>query len=189
MIYFMEFNCLASHIQWDDHALLRQAYKGLARRIKNEMVHHDCPVTLLDLCKLIQAIDYHYWERKAEIMREANPMSKVNPKGDPKVTSNPEAASKGKAPENLKPSPDLIGKLGKDGKLTPQEHQCCMDNSLCLFCGKTGHIAKECLKSLAITAWACAAVAELQESFVEDAKKDYSCLHNSRHETFHFEKK
>ena len=38
MIYFMEFNRLASCIQWDDHALLQQAYKGLAHHIKNEMV-------------------------------------------------------------------------------------------------------------------------------------------------------
>ena len=41
--YFVEFNRLASRIQWDDHALLRQAYKGLAHCIKNEMVHHDHP--------------------------------------------------------------------------------------------------------------------------------------------------
>ena len=40
-IYFVEFNHLASRIQWDDHALLWQAYKGLAHRIENEMVHHD----------------------------------------------------------------------------------------------------------------------------------------------------
>ena len=65
--YFVEFNRLASRIQWDDHALFRQAYKGLARHIRNEMVHHDRPVTLLDLCKLVKAIDYRYWERKAEI--------------------------------------------------------------------------------------------------------------------------
>ena len=39
--YFVEFNHLASRIQWDDHALFRQAYKGLACRIKNEMVHHN----------------------------------------------------------------------------------------------------------------------------------------------------
>ena len=39
--YFVEFNRLASHIQWDDHTLFWQAYKGLACRIKNEMVHHD----------------------------------------------------------------------------------------------------------------------------------------------------
>ena len=79
---------------------------------------------------------------------------------------------KGKAPENPRPSPDLTGKMGKDGKLTPQEHQHCMDNSLCLFCRKTGHIAKECPKLMAIAAWAHAAVTELQESFVEEAKKD-----------------
>ena len=136
------------------------------------MVHHDRPVTLLDLRKLVQAINYHYWEWKAEITHEANPTSKGDPKGDPKIARNPEAAPKGKAPENPKSGPDLTGKLGKDSKLTPQECQRCMDNSLCLFCGKTGHIAKECPKSTAITAQARAAVMELQESFIEEAKKD-----------------
>ena len=115
---------------------------------------------------------YRYWEQKAEITHEANPTSKVDPKGDPKIARNPEATPKGKAPENPKAGLDLTGKLGKHGKLTPQERQCHMDNSLCLFCGKTGHIAKECLKSTAIAARARAAVAELQESFLEEAKKD-----------------
>ena len=163
--YFMEFNRLASRIQWDDHALFRQAYKGLAHCIKHEMVHHDRPVTLLDLHKLMQAIDYRYWEWKAEITHEANPTSKGDPKGDPKIARNPEATPKGKAPENPKSGPDLTG-------LTPQEHHHCMDNSLCLFCRKTGHIAKECPKLMAIAARAHAAVTELQESFVEEAKKD-----------------
>ena len=99
-------------------------------------------------------------------------MSRVDPRNDPKTGETPEAAPKGKAPEKLKPDPDLTGKLGKDGKLTPQECQCCMDNSLCLFCGKMGHITKECPKSTAIAAQACAAVTELQESFMEEAKKD-----------------
>ena len=170
--YFMEFNCLASRIQLDDHALFWQAYKGLAHCIKNKMVHHDRPVTLLDLHKLVQAIDYCYWEWKAEITREANPTSKVDPKGDPKITRNPKATPKGKAPENPKSGLDLTRKLGKDGKLTPQERQRCMDKSLCLFCGKTGHIAKECPKLTAIAAQAHATVMELQESFVEEAKKD-----------------
>ena len=170
--YFMEFNCLASCIQWGDHALLGQAYKGLARRIKNEMVYHDWPVTLWDLRKLVQAINHRYWERKAEVTHKANPMSRVNPRNDPKTGKNPKAVPKGKAPENPKPNPDLTGKLGKDGKLTPQECQRCMDNSLCLFCRKTGHIAKECPKSTAITARARAAVTELPESFVEEAKKN-----------------
>ena len=170
VMYFIEFNHLASRIQWGDHALLRQAYKGLARRIKNEMVHHDRPVTLWDLHKLIQAINHCYWEWKAEVMRKANPTSRVDPRNDLKTGKTPEAAPKGKAPENLKPDPDLTGKLGKDGKLTPQERQRCMDNSLC--CGKMGHIAKECPKSTAIAARAHAAITELPESFMEEAKKD-----------------
>ena len=82
------------------------------------MVHHDQPVTLLDLRKLVQAINYCYWEWKAEITREANLTSKVDPQGDPKSTRNPEAAPKGKALENLKSGTDLTRKLGKDGKLT-----------------------------------------------------------------------
>ena len=136
------------------------------------MLHYDWPVMLLDLHKLVQAIDYCYWEQKAEITHKANLTSKVDPKGDPKIARNPKAAPKGKAPENPKSGLDLTGKLGKDGKLTPQECQHHMDNSLCLFCGKTGHIAKECPKSMAIAARARTAVTELQESFVEEAKKD-----------------
>ena len=136
------------------------------------MVHHDQPITLQDLRKLIQAIDHQYWERKAEVTREANPMSRVDPRNDPKTGKTPEAVPKGKAPEKLKPDPNLTRKLGKDGKLTPQERQRHMDNSLCLFCRKTGHIAKECPKLMAIAAWARAAVTELPESFVEEAKKE-----------------
>jgi len=39
--------------------------------------------------------------------------------------------------------PNLEGKLGQDGKLTPEEHQWCFDNNLCLFCGTAGHKANE----------------------------------------------
>ena len=140
--------------------------------IKNEMVHHNWPITLWDLHKLVQAIDHCHWEWKAEVMCKANPTSRVDPRNDPKTGKTPEAAPKGKAPKNPKPGPDLTGKLGKDRKLTPQECQYRMDNSLCLFCRKTGHIAKECPKSMAIAARAHAAVTELLESFVEEAKKD-----------------
>jgi Ty3 transposon capsid-like protein len=41
----------------------------------------------------------------------------------------------------------LSDKLGKDGKLTPQERQRRFDNDLCMFCGATGHTADNCPKS------------------------------------------
>ena len=84
--YFIEFNWLASHLQWDDHALMCQAYKGLAQCVKNEMVHHNKPLMLLDLQKLVQAIDSQYWEQKAEISHKNPQSSKANPKGEPKAT-------------------------------------------------------------------------------------------------------
>ena len=65
--YFIKFTQLASCVYWGKAALLQQAYKGLAKWIKNDMVHHKKPTTLSSLQKLIQAIDAHYWECKAEI--------------------------------------------------------------------------------------------------------------------------
>ena len=54
--YFIRFTQLAARVQWGEAALLWQAYNGLAKRIKDDMVHHDKPTTLANLRKLVQAI-------------------------------------------------------------------------------------------------------------------------------------
>ena len=72
MKYFIKFMQLSSHVYWGEAALLRQAYNGLTKWIKNEMVHHDKPTTLSGLWKLVQAIDTRYWERKVEIAHTQN---------------------------------------------------------------------------------------------------------------------
>src|SRR5882724_2019425 len=68
--YFIKFQQLAACVQWGKAALRRQAYNGLAKRIKDDMVHHEKPNTLSGLQKLIQAIDAQYWERRSEVSRE-----------------------------------------------------------------------------------------------------------------------
>jgi len=60
--YFIKFQQLAAHCQWGEAALRRQAYNGLAKHIKDDMVHHEKPNTLSSLRKLVQAIDAQYWE-------------------------------------------------------------------------------------------------------------------------------
>ncbi|KAF8329746.1 uncharacterized protein EI90DRAFT_3125009 [Cantharellus anzutake] len=50
--------------------------------------------------------------------------------------------SKGKQPDS-----DLSSKLDKSGKLTKEECHHHFENNLCLFCGCSGHVAKECPKS------------------------------------------
>ena len=57
---------------------------------------------------------------------------------------------------------NLSTKLSKDGKLMPQEHQCQLNNNLCLFCGNSGHVAKDFSKASA--AKACTAKAEQDKS-------------------------
>ena len=57
--------------------------------------------------------------------------------------------------------PDYVLKLGKDGKLTPEEHQQCLMNKLCLFCGGSGHITSDCQKRAAAHTKAQAANSEL----------------------------
>jgi len=60
--YFIKFQQLATHVQWGDAALRHQAYNGLAKRFKDNMVHHEKLTPSLDSRKLIQAIDTRYWE-------------------------------------------------------------------------------------------------------------------------------
>jgi len=57
MKYFIKFQQLATCVQWGNAALRRQAYNGLAKCIKDDMVHHNKPNTLAGLQKLIQAIN------------------------------------------------------------------------------------------------------------------------------------
>ena len=66
-----------------------------------------------------------------------------NSKGNKNSNNNkPNKASSSSASTN-----PLADKLGKEGKLTQQERQCCLDNNFCLFCGGPGHTATNCNKA------------------------------------------
>src|SRR6266481_2548559 len=165
--YFIKFMQLATRVQWGEAALLRQAYNGLAKRIKNDMVHHDKPTTLPGLQKTAQAIDTQYWECRTEVSHKtttATTSTHKSEKSDSSKTDdnskglshswqrNPPGSSqsKGSMSEPRKFIPDLTSKLRKDRKLMPQECQCHMDKNLCLFCGTPGNVAKECPKSMLV---------------------------------------
>src|SRR6266481_6918507 len=180
MKYFIKFMQLATRVQWGEAALLRQAYNGLAKCIKNDMVHHDKLTTLPGLRKVAQAIDVRYWEHRAEVSCETTTVttsrhrseksdsSKMDTKSKGSLQSqqkNPPGSSqsKGSSSKPRKFIPDLTSKLGKDGKLMPQEHQCHMDKNLCLFFHAPGHVAKGCPKSMSVASKAHA-VKTTQES-------------------------
>src|SRR6266481_832728 len=119
--------------------MLHDTYNGLAKRIKNDMVHHDKPTSLSGLWKLSQAIDARYWERRAEVSCETatsgasgsksenrseksdHKSNKGSSQSKQKNTSSGSSQSKGSSTEAKKTNPNLSSKLGKDRKLTPQE--------------------------------------------------------------------
>src|SRR4029077_3511943 len=155
--YIVEFNRFASQVRgYGEGALRHHFYNGLPNRIKDEVSHVGKPNSLYDLRDLAQSIDARYWERKSEISQQAKPTPSPStrpPEKASKKSSNSSPAPGNKAAKDKssigKPlaTPDLLSKLGKDGKLTKEEHQCRFDNNLCMFCGKSGHMARDCHKA------------------------------------------
>ena len=170
--YLVEFNRLGSQLRgYGEAALHHKFYTGLPNRIKDEICRTGKPRNLEDLRALAQDIDTRYWERKDKIARQtkSNPVTSSNTTGN---TSNRKATSSGNLSQpsassssssGLEPAgktPDISDKLGRDGKLTSEERQHRFDKGLCMFCGASGHLAKECPKSGSRAAKGRAAVTE-----------------------------
>jgi len=92
-------------------------------------------------------------EHKSDSNKSNNKSSKGSSNSKKKNNNSGSTQAKGSSSEKKKSTtPDLSSKLRKDRKLTPQEHQHCLENKLCLFCGTAGHIAKDYPKSSSASA-------------------------------------
>ncbi|KAG6327572.1 hypothetical protein ID866_11517 [Astraeus odoratus] len=149
---------------YGDGTLHHQFYSGLPDHIKDEICHIGKPHNLDDLHYLAQEIDMCYWEHKEEV-QHINKSSGTNnfPANKPSSSASNSSSSLGNAnsllsnkpkssnagnklPNVASSNPDLTGKLGKDGKLTPEEKKQCLDNKLCMFCRDDGHFSNNCPK-------------------------------------------
>lgn len=193
--YNVEFNRLAIRTGWGDSVLRHRYYTGLAERIKDVMGTQGKPATLEDMKTLAHAIDSRHWERLREKSRAGknkadnpeksdnkNNKDKPDDKGKQASNSNSNSNNSGNNKNNKSGKPAKASsasgssaphsdKLGKDGKLTPQERQRRFDNNLCLFCGGTGHTAKDCPKSSSSASKAKARAAQAKEKEAMDSKK------------------
>jgi hypothetical protein len=183
--YNVEFNRLAIRTGWDDGVLRHHHYSGLAECIKDIMGQQGKPTTLDEMKFLAHSIDSHHWERLHEKSQAGRSKSDSHDKSDsknnksddkgktPASSSNQSNQSKNKNKSNnnkpAKPasssgtSASITDKLGKDSKLTQEERQCRFDNNLCLFCGGTGHTAKNCPKSTSSASKTKARAAQVKE--------------------------
>lgn len=183
--YNVEFTRLAVRTGWDDSVLRHRYYSGLAERIKDVMGQQGKPATLEEMRTLAHTIDSRHWERSREKSRSGRSKTESSDKSDHRPDDKNKSGSssgnkfKGKTSSGKPAStsgtssstPSIADKLGKDGKLTPQERQRRFDNNLCLFCGGTGHTAKDCSKASSSAAKTKARAAQVSESGTSDAKK------------------
>jgi hypothetical protein len=173
--YLVSFNRFAVETGWETKALRHSFYRGLPNRIKDEISRIGKPETLLGMKELAQKIDSRYWERKSEVSRESLPSqqsssSKSLPHQPQSSSSTPSTSTNKNAPKfppkstptssnTPKPRSDLSDKIGKDGKLTPAERKRRFENKLCMFCGSSGHVVKDCPRSSSTASKARAAKA------------------------------
>ncbi|KIN92803.1 hypothetical protein M404DRAFT_172596 [Pisolithus tinctorius Marx 270] len=153
--YVVDFNRLASQVRgYGDGALRHHFYSGLPDQIKDEVCRVGKPRTLHELRHLAQEIDARYWERKEEVQRASKHQGSSNSKktktgnNNNNSVSTPKLASSkpGNNNSNSNSSKPEPSKLGKDGKLTPEERKRRIDGNLCMFCRGSGHFADKCPK-------------------------------------------
>jgi hypothetical protein len=183
--YNVEFWKLASRVDWNESALTARYFRGLPLRLRTEVLRDGKPTTLPKLRLKAQDADDIYWMIRDESNQEARASSSKQPQNSSKKDSNKPASGSPSRPDssansanNSKSSSSgsskdksksfLSGKLGKNGKLTNDERERRIKEGLCLYCGKTGHVAKDCSKA---SATARAATADAKDSKSADAKK------------------
>ena len=166
--YMVKFNWIMTQVwSYGEGALQHHFYNGLPDHIKDKVSHVGKPPTLSKLYLLAQSINMCYWEHKSEINHQAKPSAAPPSKSNKTLTTSSTNSGGSKASPDVKektsssssstPKPDLMSKLGSDGKLTSDERKRCFNNKLRMFCGVGGHMAKDFPKSTSRASKGCSA--------------------------------
>ena len=142
----------------------------LPSRISNELrFSRENLSTFKGLKRAVMRIDSDYWRhvqdgknksRQFRSLQDHNskllctePNKFLTPKRTNIVERSARERAKYPLPKNPPPRlpltpPSSMTILGPDGRLTPLERQHCLDLGLCMCCGLTGHLARNCPKQI-----------------------------------------
>jgi len=130
--YMIEFSEHATHTGWNDAALYGEFYRGLAERIKDQLLSLDRPQTFQQLKIDALRCDTRYWERQGEKTASSGRNRQSAPSSAPAKSGNNSTASSD-TPAASRANPGI----GADGKLTQEERERRRLKGLCYYCGLT----------------------------------------------------
>ncbi len=135
--YASEFRQLSSVLEWNDAALIDQFRDGLRGDVKDLMIAHPDPRELNDAIALAIKCDNRLFERRQERKSESIPTP-----GFPLTTPSSRISVGGVEPMQL----DAV----RFRQLSVAERERRIANRLCLYCGLSGHIIRNCPSRLRV---------------------------------------
>jgi hypothetical protein len=140
--YLSEFTAVASHLDVTDQTKMHHFKRGLKDEVLNQLALLPQPDDFNALVKLANQIDARIFAQRrnksstqaASIQLKTKPASKFTSVNVP-VEIKPVVSG---------PVPMQLDATQRRGPLTDAEKKRRRDNNLCLYCGKSGHIAHSC---------------------------------------------
>jgi Retrotransposon gag protein len=149
--YFIDFTTASTRTGWNDTELRHAAYKGLAKRIKDDLLHFPRFQSFTELRQFALECDSHYWERKyygampnarspqtsncsTNQLTNANQSSSGSNKDkncNKGNNSNSKCSANNSTPQGN--APNLSSKLGKDSKLRPRNSNSILTRAFAYF--------------------------------------------------------
>lgn len=131
--YLANFTRLAAELEWNDQAKLSQIREGLSNELKTALVYREVPDGYDDFIALCMKQDNQIRMHQLEKSRRF-------PRGLPTPTVVPSSSS---GPEPMDLSATNTQSTPR-GPLSTQERLRRVEKGLCLYCGNSGHLIREC---------------------------------------------
>ncbi len=150
--YVADFRRYASHLSWNEHALISQFLDGLKEPLQDELIRTDFPKKLDPLIEDAIRIDSFRHQRDVQRGRSkpsAPPLKNHRPSpGAPRpqvrFASAPSTSASATADGRDSRSANPDASRPKYQRLTEQQKDYRRKNNLCMYCGDKDHSVREC---------------------------------------------